>query len=298
MKKFVSLLMTMVLLATMLTVFTVPAFAEVFSGNLSGNITYIKWMNTNGDVTIKSGASVTANDNMTINNKLIIEDGALLTVCGNLIIIGNLTIKPGGCLICTGSISVSDDDSVFEVGGICKGKSYGGAEIIHLWESFSLLPGGYMEMMFKTSMFATMFADNIKQYNPKVEQSKDADFSSIVIVGEHTHNFRNGACICGEPCPHEWENGKCSLCGYVCTHEGEFCANCGKKFVITEEISANPDTSETNPSPAGSTLSEGNLAIIVGIAAAVVFGLGGFFIGKAAGKKKKTAVAGAAESDE
>ena len=41
----------------------------------------------------------------------------------------------------------------------------------------------------------------------------------------------------------------------------------------------------------GSTLSEGSLTIIVGITAAVVFGLGGFFIGKAAGKKKKPAVA-------
>ena len=39
-----------------------------------------------------------------------------------------------------------------------------------------------------------------------------------------------------------------------------------------------------------STLSEGSLVIIVGIAAAVVFGLGGFFIGKAAGKKKKPAL--------
>ncbi len=38
-----------------------------------------------------------------------------------------------------------------------------------------------------------------------------------------------------------------------------------------------------------STLSEGNLTIIVGIAAAVVFGFGGFFIGKAVEKKKKTA---------
>ena len=41
----------------------------------------------------------------------------------------------------------------------------------------------------------------------------------------------------------------------------------------------------------GSTLSEGSLTIIVGIAAAVVFGLGGFFIGKAVGKKKKPALA-------
>ncbi len=47
----------------------------------------------------------------------------------------------------------------------------------------------------------------------------------------------------------------------------------------------------------GFTLSEGNITIIVGIAAAVIFGLGGFFAGKAAGKKKP-ALAGGAESDE
>ena len=47
-----------------------------------------------------------------------------------------------------------------------------------------------------------------------------------------------------------------------------------------------------------STLSEGSLTIIVGVAAAVVFGLGGFFIGKAAGKKKKPATAGGENTDE
>ena len=47
-----------------------------------------------------------------------------------------------------------------------------------------------------------------------------------------------------------------------------------------------------------STLSEGSLTIIVGIAAAVVFGLGGFFIGKAAGKKKKSAAEDNAKKDE
>ena len=48
-----------------------------------------------------------------------------------------------------------------------------------------------------------------------------------------------------------------------------------------------------------STLSEGNLTIIVGITAAVIFGLGGFFIGKAAGKKKKPALAnGTDKTDE
>lgn len=47
----------------------------------------------------------------------------------------------------------------------------------------------------------------------------------------------------------------------------------------------------------GSALSEGNLTIIVGIAAAVVFGLGGFILGTK--KKKKTAVAsGVEDTDE
>lgn len=46
----------------------------------------------------------------------------------------------------------------------------------------------------------------------------------------------------------------------------------------------------------GSVLSEGSLAIIVGVTAAVVFGLGGFFIGKAVGKKKQPALANGTEN--
>ena len=59
-----------------------------------------------------------------------------------------------------------------------------------------------------------------------------------------------------------------------------------------------PDASTPTEDGEGSTLSEGNLTIIVGVAAAVVFGLGGFFIGKAAGKKKKPAIASGENTDE
>ena len=59
-----------------------------------------------------------------------------------------------------------------------------------------------------------------------------------------------------------------------------------------------PDGSTPTEDGEGSTLSEGNLTIIVGIAAAVVFGLGGFLVGKAAGKKKKPAVASCENTDE
>ena len=47
----------------------------------------------------------------------------------------------------------------------------------------------------------------------------------------------------------------------------------------------------------GSALSGGSLTIVIGVAAAVVFGLAGFFIGKAVGKKKKPALADVADKE-
>ena len=58
------------------------------------------------------------------------------------------------------------------------------------------------------------------------------------------------------------------------------CANCGE---------------EQGSDLTASTLSEGSLVIVVGIAAAVVFGLGGFFLGR---KKKKPALADGKNTDE
>lgn len=48
----------------------------------------------------------------------------------------------------------------------------------------------------------------------------------------------------------------------------------------------------------GSALSEGNMTIIIAIAAAVLFGLGGFFAGNAFSKKKKLAPAAATSSED
>ena len=48
----------------------------------------------------------------------------------------------------------------------------------------------------------------------------------------------------------------------------------------------------------GSALSGGSLTVIVGVAAAVVFGFGGFFIGKTVEKKKKPALASGENKDE
>ena len=64
-----------------------------------------------------------------------------------------------------------------------------------------------------------------------------------------------------------------------------------------QENSKSAFTAETCDEGKGSTLSEGSLTVICSVAAAVVFGLGGFFIGKAAGKKKKPATADGSEKE-
>ena len=68
-------------------------------------------------------------------------------------------------------------------------------------------------------------------------------------------------------------------------HSGSFTGATNQQFTLVDLEAGN----------VGSALSEGNMTLIVGIAAAVVFGLGGFFLGT---KKKKPALAGAAENDD
>ena len=49
------------------------------------------------------------------------------------------------------------------------------------------------------------------------------------------------------------------------------------------------------PGGTGSTLSEGNMTIVVGVACAAVFGFGGFFLGR---KKKPALASGSENTDE
>ncbi len=56
---------------------------------------------------------------------------------------------------------------------------------------------------------------------------------ACLLCGEACpHEWENGVCLlCGEPCPHEWEDGVCLLCGQLCLHEAHdadaVCLRCG-----------------------------------------------------------------------
>ncbi len=102
-------------------------------------------------------------------------------------------------------------------------------------------------------------------------------------IGQLNHNWVNGVCsVCDKHCEHKWDTatGKCTVCELVCTHGGDKCDICGKELV-------NLNT--------GSALSEGNMAIIIGIVALVIGLGGGFFIGR---KKKPALASGADNTDE
>ncbi|MCQ2385087.1 MAG: hypothetical protein MJ078_00180 [Clostridia bacterium] len=70
------------------------------------------------------------------------------------------------------------------------------------------------------------------------------------------------------------------------------CAECihTRREMYLEE---HPEDADEDDAKIGTVLSEGNLIVIVAVAAAVVFGLGGFFLGR----KKKTVLAGGAEKE-
>ena len=78
--------------------------------------------------------------------------------------------------------------------------------------------------------------------------------------------------------------------------EKEICVDCGKVLSSTElgrDVTVTKTTApyqpNSDPTPTGSILSGGSLTIICTVAAAVIFGLGGFVLGR---KKKKPAIAG------
>lgn len=96
---------------------------------------------------------------------------------------------------------------------------------------------------------------------------------------------------------HFMENGFCKICGMYCPHESE-----PTKTVVSAEKVSCPDCGETlsfteitEPENTGSVLSGGSLTIICTVAAAAVFGVGGFFLGR---KKKKPVTANGVSTED
>ena len=316
MKKLISILLALIMLMAL----AVPAFALLsLRGELSGDKTYddgtVKFADAtvtsgtnlifNGSVniidrntlTVESNASVMINLGLTVSGNLIVKSGGTVTA-NSMNVIGNLTVEPGGTVIFSESLSIGNNSTV-EIGGTFSG----GSCLSSFTSGVTLLESGKFETKFTDEKRANAFAEKVSKYKTTITEINDGDYRYLVTVDGHVHDFTRGECECGELCPHnqgftaggkcvicswqcpheEWNDGLCEKCGYACKHEAghlkevvsaerEYCPDCDKTLSLNEI--------ETTTSGAGSTISEGNMTIVVGVTAAVIFGLGGFILGR------------------
>lgn len=59
------------------------------------------------------------------------------------------------------------------------------------------------------------------------------------VLADHEHDWQAGRCACGrEHTDHTWEDGKCTVCHLICSHEiGEdgVCQTCGTQFAVRDD---------------------------------------------------------------
>ena len=59
------------------------------------------------------------------------------------------------------------------------------------------------------------------------------------VLADHEHDWQAGRCACGrEHTDHTWEDGKCTVCHLICSHEiGEdgMCKTCGTQFAVRDD---------------------------------------------------------------
>ena len=295
MKRITSLLLTAVLLAAMLTVFAVPASAEDAPTEIVPKYESF-YIPSDGNYIIRGEYEV---DSLAIT---ITAKGATLTIAKG----AKVTVKGGftnfGTINVLGTLILTDrqvNAGTIRVAGC----------------------GGGMFKYQKISNSNTGTIINITEHNfenkvcthcgmkgceaGQFEHDWDASTGICSFCGfacTHDWNATTGKCsTCGFACTHEWDaaTGKCSTCGFACTHDWNAttgkCFICGIKCTNTFHEGVCPDCGMGAP-VTGSTLSEGSLVIIVGVACSVVFLAVGFFIGTK--KKKKPALASGENTDE
>ena len=330
MKKITSILLTVALLATMLTVFAVPASAEeepteivpkyesfyipsdgnyIIRGEYEVNALGIPTTAKGATLTIAKGAKVTVKD-------ALINFGTI-NVLGTLILPDRQnndgTIRVAGCgggMFKHQRISNSGTGTIIEItehnfeNKVCTHCGIKGCEtgqFEHDWDASTGICSfcGFActhDWNATTGKCSTCGFACAHDWNATTGICSTCGFACT-----HDWNATTGKCsTCGFACTHEWDaaTGKCSTCGFACTHDWNAttgkCFICGIKCTNTFHEGVCPDCG-MGAAVTGSILSEGSLAIIIGVAALVIGLGGGFLLGKI---KKKPALASGENTDE
>ena len=332
MKKFASLLLTVVLLATMLTVFAVPASAseeQITPGNggelklntyrdygyvfSSGEFTLKKFVFGVGSRTLGCYVTIPEDTKVTVTSQFTNHE--TVHVYGTLIL--NSMPQKIGTIIVHCPAKVIFNGGTNDTGTV----TYTG----HTYENGICTACGFLECT-ETGVHnyqnGICTLCNLCECEVTGEHTYEKGICTLcgavecLSTGEHTY-IKGFCAYCGLPCTHNMVNGICTVCGIrdckitgkhiyytgdlipnykrnKCTICGTICDHIGKNLVCAECHVAEFD-SKGNPIT-GSTLSEGNIWIVIAIAALVIGLGGGFFIGTK--KKKKPALAGTENTDE
>lgn len=265
------------------------------------------------DLIIKKGSVVKTNDLLVGESaKLTIEEGAVLEVENeNIVIYG--TFQVDGKLFgnhielvhienitvgVNGSVRVSlPSDVIAEIFAKEMQKLQIDARVIN---NVAIIQGGH------THEYENSVCKICGLYNCELGETEHTFKEGIctlcnAVDSSHIHNYDNGVCRnCGLKCLHkefDANTNKCKVCNsFICIKDGHKyrdskCTVCGItcKNDFHSNIFACPECGmRLYPHIVGTVLSNGNLLIVIIVAVAVLFGVGGFFIGR---RKKKPAVA-------
>ena len=272
MKKFISLAICLLLVFAL----SVPSFAAagedltVDSNNatISGNVEYNNvYNNYKYSLTVDRNACLKAQkiapkSYLNKASPITVKSGATVTTAYLSTETKTLTIESGATVIIgEGFDSGYLNTYSLDLTGTLRGTLTKGT-IIPATNSdiYTIRPGGLFDVTFEESSVADRYASALSAYNVN-------RIGNRVIAHYGEHNYENGVCtICYHECDNGFHADECPECGMI-----------------------------RNDTPAvGSALSEGNMAIIIGIVALVIGLGGGFFIGR----KKKPAVAGGADNND
>ena len=292
MKKITSILLTVALLATMLSVFAVPASAEDAPTEIVPKYESF-YIPSDGNYIIRGEYEVNSLG-ITITAKgatLTIAKGAKVTVKENFSNFGTINVL--------GTLILPDrqtNDGTIRVAG-CGGGMFKYQNISNRGTIIKITEHNFEN---KVCTHCGIKGCETGQF----EHDWDASTGICSFCGfacTHEWDAATGKCsTCGFACAHDWNatTGICSTCEFACTHDWNAttgkCFICGIKCTNTFHEGVCPDCG-MGAAVTGSILSEGSLAIITAIAGLAVGMAVMFFVMK----KKKPAVAdGTDKTDE
>ena len=113
------------------------------------------------------------------------------------------------------------------------------------WESGTVsLQGGAFRSLNRTdgSWLSAIPEGKALERNGQITDASKKELiteDGFYVLADHEHDWQAGRCACGrEHTDHTWEDGKCTVCHLICSHEiGEdgMCKTCGTQFAVRDD---------------------------------------------------------------